>query len=83
VRDVDFQREISLNYAHLVEDIYQPDKVKEAIQVFGADDPAHPSVSYLRKKVKDYYIGGSIQAIKPPTHFDYVALRCKSPADGQ
>ncbi|KAF7790304.1 hypothetical protein EIP86_001258 [Pleurotus ostreatoroseus] len=58
-----------------VDDIYQPDRVKEAIQVFGADDPAHPAVAYLRNKVKDYYVGGKIQAIQPPTHFDYVALR--------
>ncbi|KAF9482118.1 ATP-sulfurylase [Pholiota conissans] len=58
-----------------VEDIYTPDKVKEAIQVFGADDPAHPAVAYLRNRVKDFYIGGKVQAIKAPTHFDYVALR--------
>ncbi|KAK0225899.1 sulfate adenylyltransferase [Armillaria fumosa] len=58
-----------------VEDIYKPDRVKEAIQVFGADDPAHPSVSYLRRRVQDFYIGGKLQAIQAPAHFDYVALR--------
>ncbi|KAF7964840.1 hypothetical protein HWV62_2508, partial [Athelia sp. TMB] len=58
-----------------VEDIYQPDRVKEAVEVFGADDPAHPSVAYLRNRVKDFYIGGKVQAIQAPTHFDYVALR--------
>ena len=63
----------------IVDDIYRPDQVKEAIEVFGADDPAHPSVAYLRNKVKEYYVGGKVQAIQPPTHFDYVALRCKPP----
>ncbi|KAI0321161.1 sulfate adenylyltransferase [Amylostereum chailletii] len=58
-----------------VEDIYQPDKVKEAVHVLGADDPAHPSVTYLRSKVKDYYVGGKVQAIQAPMYFDYVALR--------
>lgn len=58
-----------------VEDTYKPDRVKEAIQVFGADDPAHPSVSYLRRRVQDFYIGGKLQAIQAPAHFDYVALR--------
>lgn len=58
-----------------VEDIYKPDQVKEAIQVFGADDPAHPSVAYLRNKVQPIYVGGKVQAIQAPTHFDYVALR--------
>jgi sulfate adenylyltransferase len=59
-----------------IEDVYTPDRVKEAIEVFGADDPAHPSVAYLRNKVKDFYVGGKVQAIQAPTHFDYVALRC-------
>ncbi|KIY74414.1 ATP-sulfurylase [Cylindrobasidium torrendii FP15055 ss-10] len=58
-----------------VDDIYKPDLVKEAVQVFGADDPAHPSVSYLRKRVKEFYVGGNVQVIQAPTHFDYVALR--------
>ncbi|KAM5530089.1 hypothetical protein V8D89_016244 [Ganoderma adspersum] len=63
-----------------VDDVYRPDQVKEAIEVFGADDPAHPAVAYLRNKVKEYYVGGKVQAIQPPTHFDYVALRY-SPAE--
>lgn len=58
-----------------VEDVYTPDRVKEAIEVFGADDPAHPSVAYLRNRVKDFYVGGKVQAIQAPAHFDYVALR--------
>ena len=49
--------------------------VKEAIKVFGADDPAHPAVTYLRNQVKEYYVGGKLQAIQPPTHFDYTDLR--------
>ncbi|KAL5528538.1 MET3 [Sanghuangporus sanghuang] len=58
-----------------VEDIYRPDLVKEAIQVLGADDPTHPSVAYLRNRVKEFYIGGKVQAIQAPMYFDYVALR--------
>jgi sulfate adenylyltransferase len=60
-----------------VADIYTPDRVKEAINVFGDDDTAHPSIAYLRNNVKDLYVGGKVQAIQLPTHFDYVALRCK------
>jgi len=47
---------------HLVEDIYKPDKVKEAEKVFGANDRAHPSVAYLHDCVHDNYIGGKVQA---------------------
>ncbi|KAG9316402.1 hypothetical protein JVU11DRAFT_2436 [Chiua virens] len=58
-----------------VQDVYTYDRVREAIQVFGADDPAHPAVTYLRNSVKEYYVGGKVQAIQGPSHFDYVALR--------
>jgi sulfate adenylyltransferase len=61
-----------------VDDVYTYDRVKESIHVFGADDPAHPSVAYLRNRVKPFYVGGRVQAIQAPSHFDYVALRCKS-----
>ncbi|KAG1737708.1 hypothetical protein EDB19DRAFT_1717418 [Suillus lakei] len=58
-----------------VDDVYTYDRVKECIHVFGADDPAHPSVAYLRNRVKPFYVGGKVQAIQAPSHFDYVALR--------
>lgn len=61
----------------VVEDIYTPDKVKEAVSVFGADDSAHPAVAYLHNRVKDRYVGGNLQAIQPPVYFDYVSLRCR------
>ncbi|KAB5596031.1 Sulfate adenylyltransferase [Ceratobasidium theobromae] len=57
-----------------VEDVYTPNKAVEAEKVFGGD-PEHPSVVYLNNKVKELYVGGKLQAVQPPTHFDYVALR--------
>lgn len=62
----------------LVEDIYTPDLAKEAVHVLGADDIAHPSVAYLHTRVQNRYIGGKIQAIQLPTHYDYIDLRCTS-----
>jgi len=59
-----------------IEDIYTFDKVKEAVNVFGADDSAHPAVAYLHKRVNYFYVGGKVQAIQLPIHSDYVALRC-------
>lgn len=58
-----------------VEDVYSFDKSAEAVQVLGADDIAHPAVQYLRNRVKDFYVGGSIQAVQQAQHFDYVGLR--------
>jgi sulfate adenylyltransferase len=58
-----------------VEDIYRFDKALEAERVMGADDPAHPAVAYARKNVKEFYVGGKVQAVQPPQHFDYVDIR--------
>jgi ATP sulfurylase len=65
-----------------VDDVYTPDKVHEAKTVFGQgeDDHAHPSISYLHKHVKELYVGGKVQGIQKPVHFDYVDLRCKFPS---
>ncbi|KAG0699184.1 hypothetical protein DFH29DRAFT_1081419 [Suillus ampliporus] len=35
----------------------------------------HPSVAYLRNRVKPFYVGEKVQAIQALSHFDYVALR--------
>ncbi|KAI1339233.1 putative sulfate adenylyltransferase [Xylariaceae sp. FL0016] len=58
-----------------VDDIYQPDKVKEAKEVFGADDEAHPAVKYLHKTAGDFYVGGKLEAINRLQHYDFVDLR--------
>jgi sulfate adenylyltransferase len=60
-----------------VEDVYKPDLVYEAAEVFGTNDPAHPAVAYLQNKVKPFYVGGKVQAIQLPTHYDYVSIRCE------
>ncbi|KAI9322567.1 sulfate adenylyltransferase [Dichotomocladium elegans] len=58
-----------------VADVYKPNKSNEAIKVYGADDQAHPAVHYLHNNAKDFYVGGSLEAIQPPAHYDYVANR--------
>ncbi|KAI8909297.1 sulfate adenylyltransferase [Powellomyces hirtus] len=58
-----------------IQDVYTPDKHREAAAVFGADDIAHPAVHYLHTETKEFYVGGSLDAIDLPTHFDYVEHR--------
>jgi sulfate adenylyltransferase len=60
-----------------VDDVYKPNKSKEAELVYGADDQAHPAVAYLHNIAKEFNVGGSLQAIQSPTHYDYVSNRCK------
>jgi len=64
----------------VVDDVYKPDKVKEAEKVFGSNDYAHPAVSYLHNHAKEYYIGGKLQAINRLNHYDYIENRCTPPS---
>lgn len=57
-----------------VEDIYKPDKAVEAKEVFRGD-PEHPAVRYLFDTAGEYYVGGSVQAVALPNHFDFTQLR--------
>ncbi|KAI1525433.1 MET3 ATP sulfurylase sulfate adenylyltransferase [Pyrenophora tritici-repentis] len=59
-----------------VDDVYQPDKEKEAREVFDKDgDVAHPAIKYLYETVKEFYVGGKLEAIDRLEHYDYVGLR--------
>ncbi|MCE2965183.1 MAG: bifunctional sulfate adenylyltransferase/adenylylsulfate kinase [Alphaproteobacteria bacterium] len=58
-----------------VESKYTPDKKKEAVQVFGADDTAHPAVQYLHTKAGAVYLGGTLTGLELPTHYDFKHLR--------
>ncbi|KAI0975775.1 putative sulfate adenylyltransferase [Xylaria arbuscula] len=58
-----------------IDDIYKPDKVLEAKEVFGSDDEAHPAVKYLFRTAGEYYVGGKIEAINRLQHYDFVDLR--------
>ena len=57
-----------------IDDIYRPDKQKEADKVFGGD-PEHPAIKYLNESTQELYIGGKIEAVNRLNHYDYVALR--------
>ncbi|KAL6251385.1 Sulfate adenylyltransferase [Rhinocladiella similis] len=57
-----------------VDDVYRPDKKKEAQEVFGGD-PEHPAIKFLFNTTKELYIGGKIEAVNRLNHYDYVALR--------
>lgn len=59
-----------------VSDVWQPDKQKEAISVYGTDDAdQHPGVHYLYNRVKGYYLGGTLEGVSLPIHYDFQSLR--------
>ncbi len=58
-----------------VSDIWTPDKEKEASGVYGTTDPAHPGVDYLINTAHPVYVGGTVEAIQRPVHYDFRSLR--------
>ncbi len=58
-----------------VSDKWTPNKAHEAAQVFGADDLAHPAVHYLHNIAGPIYLGGPIQGLQAPVHYDFKSRR--------
>ncbi|MBV9010331.1 MAG: sulfate adenylyltransferase, partial [Verrucomicrobia bacterium] len=63
-----------------VEDVWQPDRNGEAKAVFGTTSKAHPGVDYLLNKANARYVGGRLEGLQMPTHYDFRTLRL-TPAD--
>ena len=58
-----------------VADKWQPDKQREAQEIFGTTSLQHPGVRYLMEQVHDTYIGGEVTGIQMPIHNDFETLR--------
>jgi len=58
-----------------VTDRWTPDKAREANEVFGADDTAHPAVHYLHNQAGTVYLGGPVTGIQQPVHYDFRGRR--------
>ena len=59
-----------------VTDLWKADKKKEAKAVYGTDDPAiHPGVMQLYDRVGEYYVGGDLEGVSLPIHYDFQQLR--------
>jgi len=58
-----------------VGDIWKPDKEREASEIYATHDLEHPGVGYLFEQVHDTCIGGTLEGIQLPTHFDFETLR--------
>ncbi len=59
-----------------VEEVWRPDKEAEAEAVYGTTDAAlHPGVQYLYEEVGEWYVGGSVEGVSLPVHYDFRDLR--------
>jgi sulfate adenylyltransferase len=58
-----------------VEQIWQSDLMHEARQVFGTTNPEHPAVEYLQHSTNPWYVGGKLEVLQLPHHYDFVEFR--------
>ena len=58
-----------------VSDLWHPEKDKEAHHIYEITDTNHPGVNFLLNDTHSTYIGGIIEGIQNPKHYDYPELR--------
>jgi sulfate adenylyltransferase len=59
-----------------VSDIWQLDKKAEAEAIYGTSEPErHPGVQALFTQVKDWYLGGTLEGLTLPIHYDFQEFR--------
>jgi len=58
-----------------VEEVWQPDRKDEGKSVFGTTSTVHPGVDYLLNRSNPWYVGGKIEGLKEPSHYDFKSLR--------
>jgi sulfate adenylyltransferase len=58
-----------------VSDVWEPDKQREADEVLGSANPEHPAAAYLFEVAGSHYVGGSLEVLELPHHYDFKTLR--------
>jgi sulfate adenylyltransferase len=58
-----------------VEDAWQADREAEAKSVFGTTSALHPGANYAIKHANPWYVGGRIEGLQLPSHYDFRSLR--------
>lgn len=58
-----------------VESLFKPDPRHEARRVYGTESARHPGVAHLLRERHETLVGGVVDGIQLPTHYDYEELR--------
>ncbi len=58
-----------------VEDVWQPDRQAEGKAVFNSTSNAHPGVAYLMNRSNPWYVGGRLEGLQLPSHYDFKNFR--------
>jgi sulfate adenylyltransferase len=58
-----------------VEEVWQADRKAEAKAVFNSTSAAHPGADYAINKANPWYVGGKLEGMQIPSHYDFRNLR--------
>jgi sulfate adenylyltransferase len=58
-----------------VAEVWKADPLAEAESVYRTTSRLHPGVDYLCRQTNPWYVGGKIDGIRLPTHYDFSTLR--------
>jgi sulfate adenylyltransferase len=58
-----------------VDEVWRPDLTAEARAVYGTTKAEHPGVAHLQSRTHPYAVGGRVEALDLPIHYDFRALR--------
>lgn len=56
-------------------DLWKADRKREAELVYGTTSAEHPGVRYLLEEVQETYVGGTLEGLQLPLHYDFESLR--------
>jgi sulfate adenylyltransferase len=58
-----------------IEEIWPIEKDREALAVFKTSDKLHPRIHYLYENEGHFYVGGKLEVLSLPLHYDFKQLR--------
>jgi len=58
-----------------VDELWEPDREAAAAAVFGTVDRKHPGVAHLLDRTHPVLVGGRLEGLQLPVHYDFRALR--------
>jgi len=63
-----------------VDEIWQPDRRAEVEAVYGTTNIHHPGAAHILQQTNPWYVGGRVEGVQFPTHYDFRSLR-KTPSE--
>jgi sulfate adenylyltransferase len=58
-----------------IQEIWPIDKKRESQVIYGTTDASHPGIDYLLSRTGSHYVGGAVEGVNMPLHFDFRELR--------